>query len=165
MGAWRALVACLVLVAAAGCIQPQDEPGSEDTDDPRTGVPETGAPCTPPTPPPSTPGAGPGQSGVTNQPGSFTYGGQAAAKTATEVYLWENPSRAAQITWGGQMATGMLKLTVVDACGLQVQEGEQNGPSQGGSVQGTNEGTPGAWTLTFEFTAYTGQMGMTITSA
>ena len=163
----RSLRALLLPVALmlfmAGCIQaqPENEPEVESPDDTRD---ETGAACVPPEVEET--GASGGQSGVTNQPGSFTYGGQAAAKTATEVFLWENPSAAAQVTLGGQSGLGTLTVVIQDHCGVEMFRRELSGPSQQrGAVETTENGEPGTWILTFEFTVYTGQMGITISSA
>lgn len=111
------------------------------------------------------PGAGAGQSGVANYPGSFSYGGQSAAKTATETYVWQNPSGAAYVAWGGQVATGSVTLTMEDACGKEMYKGGVSGPSQGGANEETERGMAGDWTLTFEFTVYTGQMGLSVSSS
>lgn len=159
--AWRILALAMAL-ALAGCIQtPSDEPEIEAPDDGADD--DATAPCTPPDVEATGPSGG--QSGVSNQPGSFNYGGQAAAKTATEVFLWENPSTAAQVTFGGQSGVGSLTITIQDHCGVEVYRQGSGGASQSsGAIQPTKTGTAGTWILTFEFTLYTGQMGVTITS-
>lgn len=164
----RPLVALLVvlsLATLAGCIRPQEanEPANEA---PTPTAPSEGkrATCEVSSNAPKTPDAG--QSGVSNQPGTFTYGGQVAAKTATETFLWENPSAAAQVTWGGQTGTGTLKLTLDDYCDHRVYEKELSGAAgQSGTVETTQAGQAGVWLVTLEFTLYTGQMGLSITSA
>lgn len=159
----RSLALLVTLAIVGGCIgaQPEDEPAPEAPD---AGASESMGGCTPPTVEPTGPSGG--QSGVTNQPGSFTYGGQAAAKTATEVFLWENPSKAAQVTFGGQSGVGSFTITIQDHCGVQVYRKESTGAAQqAGGVEPTQDGTGGVWILTFEFVVYTGQMGITITSA
>lgn len=159
---WRT-IALFAALALAGCIQTQeDEPEVESPDESPRG--DAMAPCTPPEVEET--GASGGQSGVTNNPGSFTYGGQAAAKTATEVFLWENPSTSAQVTFGGQSGVGTLTITIQDHCGVEMFKREHGGASQqGGAVETTASGSAGTWILTFEFTLYTGQVGITINSA
>ena len=71
----------------------------------------------------------------------------------------------ASVMWGGQSGTGTLKLTVQDTCGEKVYEKELSGPGQqGGAMESTSAGQAGTWALTFEFTLYTGQMGVQISS-
>lgn len=160
----RTLLVLTLLVLLSGCIQaePDDAPQDEEREqDAPSSDPPT---CTPPAVTPSGPGGG--QGGVSNQPGAFSYGGQAAAKTAKEVYVWENPSRSAQVAWGGQSAAGTLTLTIQDHCGKEVYRADLGGaPGQGGANEGTQEGEAGDWILTLEFTLYTGQMGLSVSSA
>lgn len=157
----------LVGLALAGCIEaPEDGPrveGAPDDDD----APATAAGCAPPSNEGDAGGGqGPGsQGGVSNQPGSFSYGGQTALKTATETYTWTNYSTGAMISWGGQSASGRLELIIEDACGVEVYRGDATMMSQGGSWGETERGTAGDWTITLEFSAFTGQMGLSITSA
>ena len=152
------------LLALAGCIQAEPDDTEVETPAPDASDDASGATCTPPEV--EATGASGGQSGVSNQPGSFTYGGQAAAKTAKEVFLWENPSSAAQVTYGGQSGVGTLTMTIQDHCGVEMYKREVSGASQSGSAgETTQTGTEGTWILTFEFTLYTGQVGVTITSA
>ena len=155
-------LALALTLALAGCIEAQ--PDDRETESPdRDGDDERMEPCTPPEVEETGPSGG--QSGVSNQPGAFSYGGQAAAKTAKEVFLWENPSLAAQVTYGGQSGVGTLTMTIQDHCGVEVYKRESSGASQTGAAgEATQTGTEGTWILTFEFTLYTGQMGVSITS-
>ncbi|HET6403491.1 MAG TPA: hypothetical protein VFH78_02495 [Candidatus Thermoplasmatota archaeon] len=159
----RKVLVVALLAATAGCIQTQAD--DADANAPPTARDAAAPParCTPPEVQPTGPSGG--QSGVSNEPGSFTYGGQAAAKTAKEVFLWENPSSAARVTWGGQAGAGSLTLTLQDHCGKEVYRGAVAGATQqSGVTETTGSGEPGTWILTFEFTLYTGQMGLSITS-
>lgn len=156
------LILLVLITALAGCIQgePDDEPAVES---PRDDTSDTMSACTPPEVEATGPSGG--QSGVSNQPGAFSYGGQAAAKTAKEVFLWENPSAGAMVAFGGQSGLGTLRITIQDHCGVEVYTKETSGASQSSSAsESTKTGTPGTWILTFEFTVYTGQMGVSITS-
>lgn len=105
------------------------------------------------------------QAGVSNQPGAFSYGGQAMAKTSTETYVWQNPAPRAAVNWGGQSMTGSFELVLLDACGQEVYRASSSSMRQGGTSETTGGGTGGAWTVRLEFTAYSGQMGLSITSA
>lgn len=147
----------------AGCIAPQDAATDERTgDDPGSGSEAPSGAC--PGHGASETGAGAQQSGVSNQPGSFSYSGQFAAKTGKEVYLWQNPSSGAYVQWGGQSAAGSVGLRVQDACGDEVYGKQYGGAQQTGAQEATGRGVPGEWALTFEFSSYTGQMGLQITS-
>jgi hypothetical protein len=159
-----ALGLALSVALFAGCIQPQDtsQPEPQAPSDPQ----ETGKTTTCEVRTNSPSGVGAGQTGVSNEPGSFSYSGQVAAKSATETFLWKNPSASAQVAWGGQAGTGTLKLTLQDICDRVVYENELSGTTTQTSTTGsTRNGQPGEWLVTLEFTAYTGQMGLSITSA
>jgi hypothetical protein len=110
-------------------------------------------------------GATGGQSSVSNNPGSFSYSGQALAKTTTETHLWQNPSGAAYVMWSGQTGTGTLVLTIQDACAEEVYRREVGAGQQSGAMESTTRAMPGEWLLTFEFTAYSGQMGLQVSSS
>lgn len=151
----------LASAALAGCIGPQED--ARDEGRAIDAPPPASEECPQPTDPSAAPGA-PSQQGVSNQPGAFSYGGQTAAKTATETFLWQNPSTGAQVAWGGQGATGTLEVTILDACGAEVFAGRVDPMSQGGASGATQRGASGTWTITLEFTAFTGQMGLSVSS-
>ncbi len=89
--------------------------------------------------------------------------GQAAAKTGKEDYLWSNPSPTARVSWGGQVATGTLHLVIKDACSVvKLDKTISNG--QGGDYGALPNGMPGKWLISFDFAAFTGQMGLSVTS-
>lgn len=163
----RALAVAVVLalapaLALAGCIAPQDT-AQDDRNDATSPPPSSDESClAPDVTPTATPG---GQVSVSNNPGSFSYGGQVAAKTGKEVYVWENPTRAAQVAWGGQSAAGTLTLVIQETCGEEVYRADLGGPRQGGAYESTQEGESGKWIITLEFTLYTGQMGLSVNSA
>lgn len=104
------------------------------------------------------------QSGVSNEPGQFAYGGQATLKLGTERYTWTNHAPVATLAWGGQTTTGTFTLVVEDACGVEVWRGDASALSQESGYERTTRGTAGDWTLTLQFTAYTGQMGLWVAS-
>lgn len=144
----------------AGCIS-VEPPGAEET-------PDESAPTTPidlDCPGHGeTPSAGAQQTGVSNSPGAFSYGGQTTAKSGTEVYLWQNPSSGAWVQWGGQSAVGSLTVVLEDKCGNELYRDELGGMQQGGSQEATSRGAPGEWVIKLEFVGFTGQMGLSITS-
>jgi len=155
-------LAAIAIVALAGCIQPQETPEAEPTP-PTASTPTTMEACAAvgfePTGGPS------GQASVANYPGSFSYSGQTTAQTGKEVYVWQNPSEGALVSWGGQAATGDLTVTIHDACGVEVYKMSVGAMDQGGASEETQRGTAGDWYLTFEFTLYTGQMGLSVNSS
>jgi hypothetical protein len=102
-------------------------------------------------------------SGVTNSRNAFSYGGQMASKGGTESYAWQNDGSAAQITWGGQ-GTGTVTVTLRDSAGTQVYQGTF-GNGQGGTAATSGRGLPGTWHVDLGFTGFSGQMGLSITSA
>lgn len=111
-------------------------------------------------------GQGPGsQSGVSNTPGAFSYGGQVLARTTTETYAWMNPSPGVAVSWGGQSLTGWLTLRVYDACDELVVEETVQMLSQQGGFSMPADGTAGEWRIELAFQVYSGQMGLSITSA
>jgi hypothetical protein len=152
-------LALLGALLAAGCIGPQNgtatTPPAPGTDSGPLGA------CPPPVVV-NTPSGG-GQSAVSNGPGAFSYGGQVAVKTANEDYPWTNPSPTARASFGGQAATGTLRIVVKDACS-KVEMDKTVGPGQGGDYGALPAGTPGKWLVSLEFSAFTGQMGLSITS-
>jgi hypothetical protein len=161
MRAWRLAwtMAAASAVLLAGCLAPQD---AEDR-----GAGGAAADLGSPECPghglvPSAGGAS--QTGVSNTPGAFSYGGRAVAKTGTEVYLWQNPSSGAFVQWGGQTATGTLSLVVQDECGSEVYRKEFGAMQQDGGQEASARGAPGEWAITLEFAAYTGQVGLQVTS-
>lgn len=157
-----AAASVLALLLANGCIGPTSSP---PTTDPAPGTNANGVPsadCAPPVIA-NAPSAGGGQASVSNNPGSFSYGGQAAAKTGKEDYLWSNPSPTARASFGGQVATGTLHLVIKDACGKKELD-KTVASGQGGDYGALPNGRPGKWLISLEFTAFTGQMGLTVTS-
>jgi hypothetical protein len=155
------LVPALLVLVAAGCITPQNDAPTTTPSRPSTTTAGTSS-CTSVTVT-NPPSAGGGQGGVSNQPGSFSYGGQYELKTAKESYAWQNPSPTARASWGGQVLTGSLRVTIVDACG-QKEMDQTVSMGQGGSFGALPDGRPGAWLITLEFTTFTGQMGLSVTS-
>lgn len=158
-----ALAAVLVL-ALAGCIAPQEDAPAEDREPAPTPAPTSSADvCTPPDLEAS---AGPGgQASVANYPGSFSYSGRTTAQTGREVYLWQNPSGGAMVSWGGQAATGDLAVSIQDACGKEVYTSNVGMMSQGGASETTQRGEAGDWYIVLDFTLFTGQMGLNVNSA
>lgn len=151
------MVAALV---AAGCIAPTpNEVPRESERDPTPVVGDVGCPGHG-----ETPTTGAQQSGVSNQPGAFSYSGQAAGKTGTEVYLWQNPSNGAYVQWGGQSAVGTFTLVIEDTCGNELYRKGFGGMQQGGGQEATARGAPGEWVIKLEFAAFTGQMGLNVMS-
>lgn len=144
----------------AGCIEAPTQPEGRDPEGDTTpvvgdlGCPGHG----------ETPSAGAEQTGVSNNPGAFSYGGQMMAKTGVEVYLWQNPSTGAYVQWGGQSAFGSLVVVLEDTCGNELYRGDFGGMQQGGGQESSARGAPGEWAIKLEFTAYTGQMGLSVTS-
>lgn len=152
----------LVLVAAllaAGCVDPSDTPS---TATPTTASSASPAACAPVAPKSGTV-TGLDQSAASDNPGAFGDSGQMAGVTGTKEFAWQDASGAAMVAWGGQSASGSFKLTILDACGQQVFQQSYDAPSQGGANQNTKPGTPGAWLIRLEYTAYTGQMGLSVT--
>ena len=156
------LVLAFALVLVPGCIGPQNPSTPTATTEPPSPTSALDPGCTPPTVV-NTPTAGAGQGGVSNNPGAFSYGGQAAAKVGKEDYLWTNPSPTARASFGGQVATGTVHLVIKDACG-KVELDKMISQGQGGNYGALPEGRPGKWLIALEFTAFTGQMGLSVTS-
>lgn len=159
----RTAVALLMVVtmALAGCIGPQDAASG-----PRAQAPSADASCPPGSPGGSAGGGqgGGGQQGVSNRPGSFSYGGQVAGRTATETHAWTNPATSAAVAWSGQVAAGEVRLVLLDACGTEVYA-KTLGRGQGGVSERTPRAVAGAWTIQLHFTGFTGQMGLSVTAS
>lgn len=164
MEAWRLAVLLAASLAAAGCIEAPGAQDAREADDPADAPAAPTAPCEAPTAPTGVPPQGPQQGAVSNQPGNFGYSGQMAARTGTESYAWENPSRGAQVAWAGQSSTGSFELVVYEACGNEVYRGSFGSTAQGGGYVPTAEGTGGTWLIVFDFRLFTGQMGLSVMS-
>jgi hypothetical protein len=106
-----------------------------------------------------------GQQACTSQSGSFSCGGQLANKSGTESHTWSNPSTKAQVSWGGQAASGSFTLTILDAQGKQVYSRTVSGAGQSGASGSTSTGMPGDWTVRLTYSDFTGQMGLSVTQA
>lgn len=146
-------------MALAGCIEvPSPEPRGEP-EEPTPIIGDLGCPGHG-----ETPTAGSSQTGVSNSPGAFSYGGQTTARTGIEVYLWQNPSSGAYVQWGGQSLAGSLNVVIEDVCGNELYRGDYGGMRQGGGQEATARGSPGEWAIKLEFAAFTGQMGLSVTS-
>lgn len=158
----RTLATLAVLLALAGCVAPNDAPNDAGTAPSTTAPPSANAAdCKPVEPKPDTV-SGLRQDSVSNNAGSFSDSGQVAGATGTAEYAWTDASGRGQISWGGQAGSGSLKLTLLDACGKQVYTHTWSAPSQGGVQENAQPGTPGKWLVRMEFTAFTGQMGLSI---
>ncbi len=160
----------LTMTGLAGCIE---APAAEETPDDggmsRASSPKMADPlveCAPYTGHMETSGGQgiDGQSGVTSAPGGFSYGGQVFAKMETESYTWSNPADGAVFSWGGRSLTGELVVRIIDACGEVALEKSISMLTQSGSFETQVDGTAGDWTIELEFTLFTGQMGLTVSS-
>jgi hypothetical protein len=162
MEASRPILAALALVAllAAGCVAPSNPSTTPPASTPTSSTPA--ASCAPVAPKTSSV-AGVRQDSVSNTPGAFSDSGQVAGASGTAEYAWQDASGNAMISWGGQSASGSFVLTLLDACGKQVYQQTFNGASQGGGNQNAKPGQPGAWLVRLEYSAFTGQMGLSIT--
>jgi hypothetical protein len=153
----------LIVLVFAGCITTPDPQRGKQT--PSTPAPASpAAACVEPTPGPSVPAVGPGQSGVSDQPGAFSYSGQVAARTQKESYAWENGATGAMVMWSGQGSTGTFTLTILDACSAQTYQKDFSGAGQGATSESSSPGAPGTWLITLDFKLFTGQMGLSVTS-
>jgi hypothetical protein len=103
------------------------------------------------------------QSGLVNSPNSFSYGGQ-LSRDATDSMTWVNDHPAAQVSWGGQVASGSFTLTMHDSAGHQVYS-KTYGTGQSGANEQTSSGMSGDWTITMAFNNFSGQMGLSITGS
>lgn len=149
----------LLAVLAAGCVAPSQDP-TPSTTAPSATTPA--AACQPVAPKASTVTT-PRQDTVSNNPGSFSDSGQMVGATGTDEYAWQDASGQAMISWGGQAASGSMKLTLLDACGKSVYSQTFEGMSQGGGNQNAKPGVAGQWLVRLEFTGFTGQMGLSVT--
>jgi hypothetical protein len=157
----RVVLAILGLAFLAGCVAPsQNPPTVQSATPPSSDAPATT--CVPVGPKTSTV-AGVHQDSVSNTSGAFSDSGQVAGATGVAEYAWQDASGGAMISWGGQSASGTLKLTLLDACGAEVYAHTFDSPSQGGLNEKAKPGAPGAWLVRLEYAAFTGQMGLTIT--
>lgn len=148
------------LTFAAGCIS---TPEPQRNDDRGEDAGAFGLPACPPRV--DTPTGPAGQASVANYPGTFSYSAQSLAKTGLETFVWTNPTGGAQVSWGGQSATGAMTLTLKDECGAEIYKQEFTAMSQGGAYEVTQRAAPGEWWIELDFAAYTGQVGLSITSA
>lgn len=102
--------------------------------------------------------------GVSNNPGSFSLGGQTSGTSDTKSYDWQNPSTRAEIQFGGQAASGSFKVTIKDATGREVHSITFSSANEGYS-QRTDSGTPGTWKIVIDFRDFTGNVGLNINAA
>ncbi|MGB0653089.1 MAG: hypothetical protein ACPGQL_07790 [Thermoplasmatota archaeon] len=102
------------------------------------------------------------QQSVSNTDNNFSYAGQVAGKSETETYDWKNSFSRAQVSWGGQSASGSFTVTIKDSLGNQVYSETFSGTQQGGGNMQTERGTPGTWEVKITFRDFTGQMGLAV---
>lgn len=148
----------VALLALAGCVTPDPSTDSESTAAESPWAPR----CEPMSPTFWEGDTNPGGS-ESNAPGSYSYSGQALAKSSTYDVRWTNPSPTSRISWDGQSATGNVRVSIFDACGKLLYD-QSSGRGQGAGYQHLPLGHPGAWLIRLKFETFTGQMSLSVTS-
>jgi len=106
-----------------------------------------------------------GQGACASSTGSFSCGQQVSNKNDTMSQEWNNPGTAAQVSWGGQVASGSLDIQLLDSKGTRVYSHTVQGTTQGGFNERSSTGAPGTWHVRLVYHSFTGQMGLSVTQS
>ncbi|MHB8586078.1 MAG: hypothetical protein ACYDDF_09645 [Thermoplasmatota archaeon] len=107
------------------------------------------------------PSPGSNVSGCSSSTNQVSFGGEFASNSGVDNCSFTNSDPKGAVSLGGQVSAGSVAVTIKDASGITVFS-QTFSQGNSGTNTDTAVGAPGTWTVTFQMSGYTGNMGITV---